>query len=68
MFYFLKKLRKTPGDILILHLCIKNLDDITNSPGDSRLPKNPKNQNLEKIKQTCWISFYTCVPKPQSQS
>ena len=26
--FFLKKQRKTPGDINILHLCTKNLDDM----------------------------------------
>ena len=26
MLYFLKKYRKRPGDIIILHLCTKNLD------------------------------------------
>ena len=56
-----------PGDIIILHLCTKNRDDIIYSPWDiecDRLklvimgyflpcppPKNPKNQNFEQMKK-----------------
>ena len=63
-----KKERKTPGDIIILHLCTKNLNDIICSSWDierDRLklvilgtflpfypPTNAKNQNFKKIKKT----------------
>ena len=34
MLYFFKKHRKTPGDIIILHLCTKHLDDMIYSSWD----------------------------------
>ena len=59
---FLKKLRKTTGDIIISHLCTKNLDMflrcrawcielvIVGHFSPFYPPKNPKNQNFEKNK------------------
>ena len=32
--FFLKKWRKTPGDIIILHMCTKNRDDMIYSSWD----------------------------------
>ena len=62
IFFFFEKKRKTPGDIIILHLCTKNLNDIIYSSWDKEcdrlavlgcfLPFNPlknlKNLNFEK--------------------
>ena len=78
-YIFLKKLRKTPGNIIILNMCTKKLDDIYRSwdiehDGLKLVifghflpfypPKNQKNQNLDKLKKLPEISsFYTCVPK-----
>ena len=63
-----KKKRKTPGDIIILHLCTKNLDDIIYSSWDIGCDRLKlvimglfcpftflKTKKLE-------ISFYTSVP------
>ena len=64
--YFFFKKRKTPGDIIFLHLCTKNVDITYNSwiMEHDRLdlvilshfltffhPKNLENQNFEKIKK-----------------
>ena len=74
MMYILKK--KTPGDIIILNLCTKNLDYMIYSSWNkecdygtfsalSSTPKKPKNQNLKK---NCWrYHHFTQVhQKPQS--
>ena len=74
---FFKRKGKTAGDIIILHRCRKNLDDMIYSswdtqPGRLKLiilghfwpfypPNNPKNQNFEKKKKLLEISFYTCT-------
>ena len=63
---FINSKEKTPGNIFILHLCTKNLDDMIYSSWDIKndglkliilghfLPfyalKNPENQNFEKMK------------------
>ena len=63
--------KKKPGDIIILHLCTKNLSDMIYSSWDIErgrlklvilghflpfyLPKNQTNQNFEEILKTCWI-------------
>ena len=68
--FFFKKIRKMPGDTIILHMCTKILD-MTYSSWDinhGRLklvilghflpfyhPKNKKNQNFEKIKNMAEI-------------
>ena len=60
------KTRKTPGDIIILHLCTKNLDDLqflrygawqTETGNLDQFlpfypPKNLSNQNFEKIRKS----------------
>ena len=68
MLYFLKKLKKA-SDIIILHLCTRNLDDMIYSSWDIDYkelklvvlghllpfypPKKLKNQNFEKMKKNC---------------
>ena len=51
------KMKKSPGDIIILLKCTKIM--IINILSQN----NPKNQNFEKMKKALEIlSFYTCVP------
>ena len=76
----LKTFKKTPGDIMILHMCTINYNHVMYGSWDTKHdkmnschfgqyfahlpPKNPKNQNFEKMKKSLEIlSFYTSVPK-----
>ena len=63
-------IKKAPGDIIILHLCTKNLDDMISSWDIEcdRLKfviiKNPKNQAFGNTKKMLEIpSFYKFVLK-----
>ena len=59
----LKKWKKNPGDIIILHNCTKNYDQMMHRSWDM-VHDSPKNQILEKWSITLQISsFYICVPK-----
>ena len=78
MLYFFKKHRKTPGDIIILHLCTKHLHDMIYSFWDvtdwnwwlwvifcafTTLKTKKKSRILNKWKKLPEVSFYTCIPK-----
>ena len=76
VFLFKKLKLKTPGDIIILHLCTKNLDDMIYSSWVWQTeignygpflpfisPKNPKNQNFEKMKKIAGYHHFTRVSK-----
>ena len=71
-----KKMKKTLGDIIILHNPTKNHDRMLYCSWDMACdgcncyfyvpftPTNsPKNQNSKRSEKTLKISFYTCVPK-----
>ena len=57
-FFFLKK-RKTPGDIIILHLCTKDLDDIIYSSWDIECDR------LKLVILGHFFSFYPPLVKTQ---
>ena len=76
VFLFKKLKLKTPGDIIILHLCTKNLDDMIYSSWVWQTeignygpflpfisPKTPKNQNFEKMKKIAGYHHFTRVSK-----
>ena len=74
----LKTMKKTPGDIIILHMCTINDNHMMYGSWDMEVdgqnvildhfsaflpPNNQKNQNFEKLKKLLEIlSFYTYIP------
>ena len=55
MLYFLKKYRKTPGDIIILHLCTKNLDYMIYSYWDIE---------YDRLELVIWVMFCSFTLPP----